>query len=51
MKGCSYGKILHNLKIFERVDGIVKIEVMQIKRDSSPKFFHLRNDKADLKGL
>ena len=30
---------------------IGKMEVMQIRRDVSPKRFHLRNDTDDLKGL
>ena len=30
---------------------VLKIEVMQIERDASPKHFLLRNDKGDLKGF
>ena len=30
---------------------VVKIGVMQLKRDASPQHFHLCNDKGDLKGF
>ena len=30
---------------------VVKIEVMQLKRDATPIYFHLRTDKGDLKGF
>ena len=30
---------------------VVKTEVIQIKREVSPKYFYLRSDKGDLKGF
>ena len=30
---------------------VVKIEKCKLKREASPKHFHLRNDKGDLKGF
>ena len=51
MQGCKYGKILHKLNNFGASKWQLKQRCCKLKSDASPKHFHLRNDKGDLKGF